>query len=63
MEPDAAFDELPELYAFGLRLHRAGVDHAGIAARLNIEPAAVPSLLGLAEAKLARILREADRPE
>lgn len=54
---DAGFDELPELYARGLRLARSGQDDAGIATELGIEQAAVPSLLRLAEAKLARVRR------
>lgn len=60
MDTDPGYDELPELYALGLRLRRSGLDAAAIAGRLGIEPAAVPSLLRLAEAKLARAL--SDRP-
>jgi hypothetical protein len=59
----AGFDELPELYALGLRLARSGQDNASIATQLGIEPEAVPSLLRLAEAKLARILRETEPPQ
>ena len=62
VDPEAALDELPQLYALGLRLRRDGVDDAGIAARLDIEVAAVPSLLHIAEAKLARIVRDFNTP-
>ena len=54
------YDELPELYARGLRLHRTGGGAPGIAARPDIEHAAVPSLRRRAEAKLARIVRDSD---
>ena len=55
---DAAFQELPDLYALGLRLQRSGLGGAEIAGRLGIEPEAVPSLLRLAEAKLARVVSD-----
>lgn len=60
MDTDTGYGELPDLYALGLRLRRSGLDATAIAGRLGIEPAAVPSLLRLAEAKLARVL--SDRP-
>lgn len=53
---DATDDELPELYARGLQLRRAGLGDTAIAARLGIEPEAVPALLRLAAAKRARAL-------
>jgi hypothetical protein len=46
-------DDLPEAYTLVLRLRRDGVDAAGIAEQIGIEPEAVPSLLRLADAKLA----------
>jgi hypothetical protein len=37
-------------------MHRAGMNAAGIAGELGIEPEAVPPLLRVAEAKLASLL-------
>jgi len=59
----AALDELPEVHAAAIRLHRAGIDTAGIAAELGIEVEAVAPLLRVAEAKLAVLLEAPDRPE
>lgn len=56
MDLAAALDELPEVHAAAIRLHRAGTDAAGIAAELGIEPEAVAPLLRVAEAKLASLL-------
>ncbi|MGH3511155.1 MAG: hypothetical protein ACRDQI_19350 [Pseudonocardiaceae bacterium] len=56
MDLTAAIKELPEVHAVALRLHRAGTANAEIAAELGIEVAAVPPLLRLAKAKLARLL-------
>ena len=49
---------LPEPYAAALRLHDRGLDDR-IADELGIDPAGVPALLQLAEAKLVRLM-EAD---
>ncbi len=56
MDLAAALDELPEAHAAVIRLHRAGMDPAGIAAELGIEVEAVPPLLRVAQAKLASLL-------
>ena len=56
MDLASALDELPEVHAAVLRLHRAGTDAAGIAAELGIEVEAVAPLLRVAEAKLAQLL-------
>jgi DNA-directed RNA polymerase specialized sigma24 family protein len=56
MDLAAALDELPEVHAAVIRLHRAGIDAAGIAGELGIEVEAVPPLLRVAEAKLASLL-------
>jgi DNA-directed RNA polymerase specialized sigma24 family protein len=56
MDLASALDELPEVHATALRLHRAGTDTAGIAAALGIEVEAVAPLLRVAEAKLASLL-------
>ncbi|HEX3827205.1 MAG TPA: hypothetical protein VHV82_08030 [Sporichthyaceae bacterium] len=55
---DLGENELSENYTLALKLHHDGVDTAGIAARLGIEPEAVPPLLRLAEAKLDRIQKK-----
>jgi DNA-directed RNA polymerase specialized sigma24 family protein len=62
MDLASAFDELPEVHAKALRLHRAGADAARIAAELHIEKKAVAPLLRVAEAKLASLLEAPDRP-
>ena len=60
MDLASALDELPEVHAAALRLHRAGTDAAGIAAALGIEVEAVAPLLRVAEAKLASLLTAPD---
>jgi DNA-directed RNA polymerase specialized sigma24 family protein len=62
MDLAAALNELPEVHANALRLHRAGTDAAGIAAALGIEVEAVTPLLRVAEAKLASLLAEPAPP-
>jgi DNA-directed RNA polymerase specialized sigma24 family protein len=60
MDLAAALDELPEVHAAALRLHRAGASTARIAAELGIEVEAVAPLLRVAEAKLASLLTAPD---
>ena len=60
MDLASALDELPEVHAAALRLHRAGTGAAGIAAALGIEVEAVAPLLRVAEAKLASLLTAPD---
>jgi DNA-directed RNA polymerase specialized sigma24 family protein len=55
MNRATAISRLPEPYAAAMRLHDQGFDDR-IAARLGIDPAGVPALLRLAEAKLQRLL-------
>jgi DNA-directed RNA polymerase specialized sigma24 family protein len=59
---DAALDRLPTTYAAALRLSQAGVDHAAIAAEMQVEPRAVGPLLAIAEAKLAALTAAPDAP-
>jgi DNA-directed RNA polymerase specialized sigma24 family protein len=54
----AAIDGLPPAYGRVVRLVDAGCDLATVARRLEIAPEAVAPLLEVAEAKLARLLRE-----
>jgi DNA-directed RNA polymerase specialized sigma24 family protein len=63
MDLASAIKELPEVHAVALRLHRAGTANAEIAVELGIEVAAVPPLLRLAKAKLARLLAAPDPRE
>lgn len=56
MDLAAALEELPEVHAKAIRMNRAGIDAAGIAAGLGIEVEAVAPLLRVAEAKLASLL-------
>jgi hypothetical protein len=55
-----AIDRLPTPYAVALRLWDSGMADDTIADALGIDPRSVPSLLELAEAKLARIERDLD---
>jgi DNA-directed RNA polymerase specialized sigma24 family protein len=62
MDLAAALNELPEVHAAALRLHRDGTDAAEIAEQLGIEVEAVAPLLRVAEAKLASLLAAPDPP-
>lgn len=62
MDLATAMNELPEVHAAVLRMHRVGTDDAEIAGRLGIEPEAVAPLLQVAEAKLASLLAAPDPP-
>lgn len=62
MDLATAMNELPEVHAAALRMHRAGTDDAEIARKLGIEPEAVAPLLQVAEAKLASLLAAPDPP-
>lgn len=59
MTRDQALRLLPAAYAAALELRAAGFDDAGIAARLELPSEAVPLLLAIADAKLARLTDEA----
>ena len=58
MDRAEALPLLPEAYARALTLRERGAGPADIAADLDIVVEAVPSLLRLADAKLARLLAE-----
>ena len=60
MDLAAALDELPEVHAAAIRMHRAGMDTDAIAAELHIEREAVGPLLRVAHAKLAALLEAPD---
>jgi hypothetical protein len=47
--------QLPEPYALALRLRAEGLDSAQIAAKLELEPEAMESLLRIAEANQAAL--------
>jgi DNA-directed RNA polymerase specialized sigma24 family protein len=55
VDEEAALAQLPEAYAAALRLRARGLSNANIAAELELEPEAVPSLLRLADTKLAAL--------
>jgi DNA-directed RNA polymerase specialized sigma24 family protein len=57
----SAIARLPEAYAAAIHLHDVGSDDQ-IADRLGIDPAGVPALLRLAEAKLGRLLDSEGTP-
>jgi hypothetical protein len=48
-----ALDQLPLPYATALRLRDAGIEEEVIAECVGVEPAALPTLMVVAEAKLA----------
>jgi DNA-directed RNA polymerase specialized sigma24 family protein len=56
-DENAAFDQLPEVYAAALRMRDERCTDADIAERLGLEREGVPTLLLLAQAKLAVIRR------
>ena len=56
MDRATALTRLPEPYAAALRLHDRGLDDDQIADQLGIDPAGIPALVRLADAKLARVL-------
>ena len=55
MGEEAALARLPEAYAAALRLRARGLSDSEIAQTLELEPEGVPTLLRLAEAKLAAV--------
>ena len=58
VERDDAIEGLAPVYREAVRLCDAGLDAGGIADQLSLTPESVPALLDIAEAKLARLLRE-----
>ncbi len=57
-----AIAELAPAYAVALRLRDAGAGEDLIALALGVDPEAVPSVLGLADAKLATLMAEVIGP-
>jgi hypothetical protein len=55
-----ALRALPTGYALALTLREEGHDEPTIAERLGFAPESVGTLLALAEAKLARVMAQAD---
>ena len=62
MDREAALLELATTHAVALRLRDAGVDEQSIGQALAVPPAAVASLLSIAESKLAALLAENGDP-
>jgi hypothetical protein len=56
MDRAQAIQALPVTYAIALRLRDEGVEAAGVARILDVEPHAVGPLLTLAEAKVAELM-------
>jgi DNA-directed RNA polymerase specialized sigma24 family protein len=63
MDREEALRRLPPVCAEALRLAEAGLDHAAIAAALDLDPAAVGPLLEIGAAKLARLLAKPNHPD
>ncbi len=64
IEDDAvrdALDRLPMPYSEALRLQAAGIGDSVIADILGVDPAALPGMFEIAEAKLDAILRRRER--
>jgi hypothetical protein len=55
-----ALAQLPRAYALALRLRAAGVDDELIGECLDVEPAAVSTLLRVAAAKIANLPKGSD---
>jgi DNA-directed RNA polymerase specialized sigma24 family protein len=60
VERERAIRELPEAHGVALRLRAAGREDAVIAEALGVPISALPSLVVVAEAKLAQLLSEPD---
>jgi hypothetical protein len=60
VERERAIRELPEAHGVALRLRAAGREDAVIAEALGVPINALPSLLTVAEAKLAQLLSAPD---
>jgi len=60
MERASAIRQLPALHAVAMRLRDDGASEHVIAVALEIEDDEVPLLLDIAEAKLTRLLAEAE---
>ena len=59
VEPDAARAALPDVYRIALELRDGGVSQEDIAARLDVDLAAIDSLLAIGDENLARLLASA----
>ena len=55
-----ALSKLPQAYEDALRLRDQGLGETALAAALGMEPEAVANLVRLAEAKLSRLLQQAE---
>lgn len=55
-------DDLPDVYQAALELRAAGLDHADIADRIDVDEAAIANLLHLADAKASRVTAHTDEP-
>jgi len=58
MDREHAIEQLPETYAAAVRLRGRGFDDDDIAAALALTPEAVPSLLRIADAKVALLIAQ-----
>jgi hypothetical protein len=58
MNREEALGSLPDAHRHLLEWLAEGEDHEAIAGRLDIEPAALPSLVMIAERKLQRLITE-----
>lgn len=62
MDRRAALELLPEAYALALRLRDAGAEPRLIAVALDADESAIPTVLRVAEAKLAALLHPPSGP-
>jgi DNA-directed RNA polymerase specialized sigma24 family protein len=59
MDREQAIEELPEAHAAALSLRARGFDDHAIAEALGLQTEAVPTLLQIADSKLAALIAEA----
>jgi DNA-directed RNA polymerase specialized sigma24 family protein len=63
MDQERAIEQLPETHAAAIRLRARGFDDNAIAQALHVQPEAVPTLLEIAEQKLAALIADEPAPQ
>jgi DNA-directed RNA polymerase specialized sigma24 family protein len=63
MDRERAIEQLPETHAAAIRLRAGGFDDNAIAQALHVQPEAVPTLLEIADQKLAALIAGEPTPQ
>lgn len=63
MDREQAIEQLPETHAAAIRLRARGFDDNAIALALHVETEAVPTLLEIADQKLAALIAGESAPQ